>query len=133
MKRSHTCLTLGIAAAVLIVATIGRGSSTVATPAPAPQTSEEFAGSDTCLICHADQALHFQSTVMGKAFARPKNAKEKLGCESCHGPGKNHVESGGGKERIPIRFAKDSRNTTEEKNGACLSCHEKGNRLFWQG
>jgi DmsE family decaheme c-type cytochrome len=70
---------------------------------------------------------------MGKAFARPKTEKEKLGCEACHGPGKAHVDAGGGKDTIPVRFTKGSRNTTEEKNGACLSCHERGNRLFWAG
>jgi DmsE family decaheme c-type cytochrome len=133
MKNRHTYLALGIAVAVLVIGMIGRSPSTVATPAPRTQTNGEYAGSDTCVICHSDQGQHFQNTVMGKAFARPKNDKEKLGCESCHGPGKNHVESGGGKETIPIRFAKDSQNTVDEKNGACLSCHERGNRLFWQG
>jgi len=93
----------------------------------------DYAGSDTCLICHADQGRHFQNTPMGKAFAHPKNDKEKLGCEACHGPGKAHAEGGGGKDTIPIRFTKDSRNTVDEKNGACLSCHERGNRLFWEG
>src|SRR5438093_4605979 len=29
----------------------------------------EYAGSDTCVVCHADQGRHFQNTVMGKAFA----------------------------------------------------------------
>jgi hypothetical protein len=84
--------------------------TTVAVPPPsAAQVSDDYAGSDTCIICHADQGEHFKKTVMGKAFAHPKNAKEKLGCESCHGPGKAHVEAGGGKETIPIRFAKDSK------------------------
>ena len=104
-------------------------------PAQAPPAvnAGDYAGSDTCIVCHADQGKHFQSTVMGKAFARPKNEKQKLGCEACHGPGKAHIEAGGGKDTIPVRFTKDSGNTVDEKNGACLSCHERGNRLFWQG
>jgi len=101
--------------------------------APAENVGDEYVGSELCMACHADQGQRFQNTIMGKAFARPKTQKEKLGCEACHGPGKNHVESGGGKETIPIRFAKDSRNTTDEKNRACLSCHERGDRLFWAG
>lgn len=133
MKRPHTFLALGVVVVVIVVGMIGRSPSTAATPAPRTQTNDNYAGSETCVICHADQGQHFQKTVMGKAFANPKNAKEKLGCESCHGPGKNHVDSGGGKETIPIRFTKDSRNTVDEKNGACLSCHERGNRLFWEG
>src|SRR5215510_4150317 len=96
-----------------------------------PATSEpanlngEYAGSETCIVCHADQGRRFQNTVMGKAFARPKNEKERFGCEACHGPGKAHVEAGGGKDTIPVRFTKDSGNTADEKNSACLSCHQR--------
>lgn len=95
--------------------------------------SGDYVGSDMCITCHSDQGEHFQKTVMGRAFAHPRTDLEKLGCEACHGPGKAHVEAGGGKETIPIRFTKDSKNTAEEKNSACLSCHEKGNRMFWSG
>jgi doubled CXXCH domain len=70
---------------------------------------------------------------MGRAFAHPRTDLEKLGCEACHGPGKAHVDAGGAKDAIAIRFTKDSKNTVEEKNNACLSCHAKANRMFWYG
>lgn len=99
----------------------------------APKSAGDYIGKEACMACHPDQGRHFQSTAMGKAFARAKTEKEKLGCEACHGPGRVHAEGGGGKDTIPIRFSKGSKNTVEEKNGACLACHEKGNRLFWEG
>ena len=101
--------------------------------AKSPTSEGDYVGSDVCITCHADQGKHFQSTVMGKAFAHAKNDREKLGCEACHGPGRVRVTSGGGKDTIPIRFTKDSMNTVEERNDACLSCHSRGNRLFWEG
>jgi DmsE family decaheme c-type cytochrome len=70
---------------------------------------------------------------MGKAFAKPHTADEKLGCESCHGPGKAHVEAGGGKDTIPIRYGKDTKNSVEEQNHSCVQCHKRGNRMFWAG
>ena len=93
----------------------------------------DYVGQETCVTCHEEQGKHFDRTPMGKAFAHPKTENEKLGCEGCHGAGKAHVEAGGGKETIPIRFTKDSKNTAEEKNSVCLTCHERGNRLFWSG
>ena len=102
------------------------------TPPPAPVVQGDYVGSDTCETCHSDQAKHFKSTTMGRAFAHPKNANEKLGCEACHGPGKNHVDNPS-KDTIPVRFTADSTNTVEEKNNSCLTCHSRGNRMFWHG
>jgi DmsE family decaheme c-type cytochrome len=100
---------------------------------PQSPPSGDYVGMDTCITCHADQGKHFQNTIMGRAFARPRTDLEKLGCEACHGPGRAHVEAGGGKDTIAVRFTKDSKNTVEEKNNVCLSCHAKGNRMFWYG
>ena len=101
--------------------------------APAPAVSSDYVGSDVCIGCHDDQNRRFKNTAMGKAFANPHTADEKLGCEACHGAGKAHVDAGGGKETIPVRFGKDSNTSVTEQNEACVSCHKKGNRRFWSG
>src|SRR6201984_747407 len=53
--------------------------------------------------------------------------------EHRHGPGRAHVEAGGGKETIGIRFGKDSHNSVAEQNAACEECHSRGTHLFWKG
>ena len=93
----------------------------------------DYVGSETCIACHQDQDRRFKNTVMGKVMARPRTPQEAHGCESCHGPGKAHVESGGTKESIPLRFGRDSKNSIEEQNAACIDCHSRGNRMFWRG
>ena len=137
MRMREKYILLPITAALLFLVGGMQAQSTPATtaakPAAAAATSGDYVGSETCIGCHEDQQKRFRNTVMGKVFARPRTADEKLGCESCHGPGKAHVEAGGGKETIPVRFGKDSKTTVEEQNSACLSCHQKGNRMFWAG
>src|SRR5690349_3336005 len=64
----------------------------------APKNGGDYVGSDTCITCHDDPHRRFKDTPMGRAMAHPQTPVEKLGCESCHGPGKAHVDAGGGKE-----------------------------------
>ena len=100
---------------------------------PAAKPEGDYVGAEVCVTCHADQEKSFVHTIMGNAMAHAKTPLEKLGCEACHGPGKAHVEAGGGKDTIPVRFTKDSNTPVEERNAACLSCHTKGNQMFWRG
>src|SRR5262245_35065889 len=56
-------------------------------PAGRPQ---DFAGTEVCLGCHVAQGDQFAKTAHAKAA--PRGATYGTGCESCHGPGKAHVE-----------------------------------------
>jgi DmsE family decaheme c-type cytochrome len=134
MRLRSAIILLLIACAIVVIA--GAQSSTPPKPAAAtaaPSVSGDYVGSDVCIGCHEDQDRRMKNTVMGKVFAHPKSANEKLNCESCHGPGKAHVDAGGGKETVAVRFGKDSKNTIAEQNDACLMCHTRGNRMFWKG
>ncbi|MCL4811287.1 MAG: DmsE family decaheme c-type cytochrome [Vicinamibacteraceae bacterium] len=85
-----------------------------------------YAGEDTCLTCHEDQAYK------GSAHARranPRTPAAGLGCESCHGPGQEHAESGGDKTKI--MSYKDM--TPEEQSETCTSCHNRGDHALWAG
>jgi DmsE family decaheme c-type cytochrome len=93
----------------------------------------DYVGSDTCVTCHQDQERRFKNTIMGKVMQHPRNPLEARGCESCHGPGRAHVEAGGSKETIAIRFGKDSPNSVAEQNAVCEECHSRGSHLFWKG
>jgi DmsE family decaheme c-type cytochrome len=103
--------------------------------AAAPSGSDgDYAGSDVCVTCHQDQERRFKNTTMGKVMlGNPRSALESRGCEACHGPGKAHVDAGGGKDTIPMRFGKDSPNSVAEKNAVCEECHSRGSHLFWKG
>jgi DmsE family decaheme c-type cytochrome len=92
-------------------------------------------GAETCKGCHAEAFERFSHTKMGRLFLRqPRNTREGLGCETCHGPGKKHVEAGGGKGvGGMITFAKNDKTPIEARNDVCLTCHTKGARVFWKG
>jgi len=103
--------------------------------AQAPQGGDDsqYVGSEICGTCHVDSMQSWKNTAMGRAFLdHPKTPLEARGCETCHGPGRAHVEGGGDITAI-VRFGKESSLSAQEQNDTCLQCHEKGARMFWQG
>jgi DmsE family decaheme c-type cytochrome len=100
----------------------------------AKSAAEGYVGSEVCTTCHEDQNRRLKYTAMGKAMMlNPHSPEEARGCEACHGPGQAHVEAGGGKDTIPIRFGKDSNNSVAEQNAVCMDCHSREAHMFWKG
>ena len=60
----------------------------------------DFVGSKACKTCHPDIWSTFYKNPHFKSLASGKESQENTGCESCHGPGKAHVDATGGKATI---------------------------------
>jgi len=117
LKRSRTHLAASGLVALLLLAVglplMARNQQNNAVPEVKP--TAQYVGTDVCKTCHEDlykknfeATPHFKTTLEGGH-----------GCESCHGPGSEHVEGGGEVSKI-IRFANLSK---QEVNKQCMSCH----------
>ena len=129
----------GAAVALLALAVLGLPRPAAAqqptAPAAGAQLPAGYVGAEACKACHEGVDQKFAATKMGRLFLKhPRNMLERLGCETCHGPGQKHVEAGGGKGvGGMITFAKNDKTPVEKRNAVCLGCHQKSARLFWQG
>ncbi len=89
-------------------------------------------GSDICRACHADKAQTYAISTHG-IKEHPYTPASKDGCETCHGPGKRHVESGGGKGVGIVPLSLEAPTPAATKNAVCMSCHVRGKVALWQG
>jgi DmsE family decaheme c-type cytochrome len=97
--------------------------------ATAPAQAGGFAGDDTCTTCHDGEAKSLQATLHGKV-QNPRTPAGRINhaCETCHGPGREHAESGD-KTKIRRLTAMSPRDASE----VCVSCHDRGNHAMWKG
>jgi DmsE family decaheme c-type cytochrome len=79
--------------------------------------STEFVGQETCATCHEDVVKNFAGNPHTRLALQ--HAGKGVTCESCHGPGKAHVDGGGDVTKI-FRF---DRATARETDARCLACH----------
>lgn len=95
-------------------------------------------GADSCLPCHYTgqpkpaTAIFYTKHASGTDPAAPFS---RLQCETCHGPGQDHVFA---QQRsldvLPVNtFGIKSKTPVETQNQICLDCHETGGRLAWFG
>jgi len=113
----------------LLVAGVAAGQGKpAATNQPAAGQAAGYVGQDTCLTCHSDKEKVYKATEHGRAQnARAPAAQH--GCESCHGPGKAHVDAGGDRTKIKTFTAM----SPAQVNETCDTCHSRGTHVEWVG
>jgi DmsE family decaheme c-type cytochrome len=93
------------------------GMASAETPPPSG-----YVGGAVCRACHPDVWQNFFKNPHYKSVAAGNLPAAQTGCESCHGPGKDHVEARGGRSTIPRAFSLMQPGAVLE---ACLLCHSK--------
>jgi DmsE family decaheme c-type cytochrome len=109
----------GLLAAVLLLWSGSAGGQNAAKTA-GPVTPSQYVGSERCMGCHEDV---YKKGFEGRAHFNTSGTGGH-GCESCHGPGSEHVEGGGDATKI-FRFNKLYREAT---NRRCLTCHAENSK-----
>jgi len=107
-------LMFGVAFAPLKLSATGE-TRALAERSQVPQPSD----SKPCLSCHEDIVQSFASNAHSKVEPVPDSNGNN--CDACHGPGKQHMDSGGDETKI-FNPAKTS---VEQVNQACLGCHSE--------
>ncbi len=136
--RQFSPLRIGVAATALYAA--GLVTLIVAQPSPPAKapTAElnggaTYIGEAVCIACHTTPNNQFSHTQHANVFRlNPKNADQKLSCEACHGPGSNHLKDTKSRTAL-IGFTKEWGTPVAQQTAMCLSCHQGGQQMFWQG
>jgi DmsE family decaheme c-type cytochrome len=133
MHSHYRTLIRGVALAGLVVAWLAAaGTASAATQKPAAvkpaAVAADYAGQDTCLGCHEDKGAALKTGAHARAF-NPNTPVASNGCESCHGAGKAHAESGGDKSQITTISAL----TPAAASEICVTCHDKSKHMLWGG
>jgi DmsE family decaheme c-type cytochrome len=135
------CIWLGVVIAVSASASSQQGvpgasvkavSADVNAPAPKPAaqskvTGADYVGEEKCIECHEDEGKEYHAT----PHSRAKNARTpaaKNSCETCHGPGKAHVDADGeGNILNPAKM------TPRKVGEICVTCHARSEHNNWAG
>ena len=85
---------------------------------PATYNAEDYVGSEACKDCHEDQFKAFSHTSHAQLTTISSWKGKVTGCETCHGPGKAHLEEGDPKKIISFK-----NKPSKEISETCLGCH----------
>jgi len=84
-----------------------------------------YMGDSVCIGCHKAVSETMTNSFHSRRTKQSNLEAAKKGCESCHGPASEHVNSGGNKDKI-ISFKTAS---NDKKVNSCMQCHTNGERM----
>lgn len=96
-------------------------------PAPKAAPAADYVGSDTCLGCHDDATKILGTTPHWRATNQRTPAAAQ-GCETCHGPGRAHADSGD-----PALIKNFKTMAPAAASETCTSCHNRDTHALWEG
>ena len=85
-----------------------------------------YVGQATCLTCHDTQDYAGTKHGLTTNLRTPASTH---GCESCHGPGKAHVDGEGDASKI-VNLAKLP---PQQASETCVTCHDRKTHALWAG
>lgn len=98
-----------------------------AQPSPALATARTAVGTEVCATCHEDTAKQFDRSAHGRLASFERHGGHE-GCESCHGGGSRHVESGEAAAIVSFKTL-----DVASSARACLTCHRQDSAMEWAG
>ncbi len=133
----------GLFVPLLVFGIASLSSPTLAIGAEGPLASQGTASgttlppgyvhNDTCTSCHDVQVKSFGKTMMGHLMmGRSRDEQEGLGCQACHGPGREHLRHPSKPSPGFLSFRETTFKDIKIENERCLACHQNGARAFWQ-
>ena len=112
----------------LDAAPVAPGEGLAYAPARGQQPAQ-FAGDDTCLDCHEDKGTQIKGTMHGRAQHPRTPAATGRTCETCHGPGKAHVDAAA----IRSSFEDSAPCRPATRAPRARRCHNRGTHVQWSG
>ena len=121
IKGLHLLIAVALAAAVGVASQVSGGAD------PPQPTPAALVGQETCATCHADLAAQYNRSIHGQ-LAPFEQHDQPGGCESCHGPGSRHAESGD-----PADIVSFTHVTGRDASRTCFTCHQEDRAMHWPG
>jgi len=118
MKVANACVVVTCAFLLAVLTWYAR-------PQVQAEDSNKFVGSEACAACHPDVSKKWALTSHRRTLTNKDAVKN--GCESCHGPGEQHIAGGGDKTKI----SNPKNQKPKQIADMCMKCHKQEHVTLW--
>lgn len=86
--------------------------------------AEDFSSDEACAACHEPHVTSFHRSAHKTYSENSKAAASKQGCQSCHGPGRVHMDHLEEADKILDYVISFKKGDAASQSAACLRCHQ---------